>query len=113
MPLRRGRTGASSTSWTGSVPSSMSFIGCGACGSVAALVDQAIGLDPRHHRTHPLAHLLDLVVRSETPPPLQCGRAGAVLEDEALRVLAGLALGELMAHRLLGAVVDDVRAGSI
>src|SRR5437016_6072506 len=113
MPLRRGRTGASSTSWTASVPSVRSFIRAGYTRSVAALVDQAVRLDPRHHRAQLLTHLLDRVLGRQTTARLQRRRTGTVLEDEVLSVLAGLDVAQRLAHRLLGGVGDDLRTGDV
>src|SRR5438477_9235381 len=106
MPLRRLRTtmGASLGACSSSVSSCM-VRKCNArkrksrpkaactrllARSVPGLVDQLVLLDPRHHRAQLLADHLDLVFGHQPAARLQRRRAGAVLEDEALRVFARL-----------------------
>src|SRR4051812_13613019 len=124
MPLRRLRTTTPPVeiSWSKSSPSCMAASvkakekppsggpqGQGAaCGPlfspclIPRLVHQLVLLDPGHHRAQLLAHRLDRALRVQAAARLQRGGAGAVLDDEALGVLAGLDVLEHLLHHLLG-----------
>src|SRR3954452_6332506 len=119
MPLRRLRTTSPSTGISSSCPSCMAQVyrpgeaakrqkppegGCRAApvgGLVAGLVDQLVLLDPGHHGAQLLAHDLDRALRVEAATRLQGRRARAVLDDEALGVLARLDVLEHLLHHLL------------
>src|SRR5687767_14195742 len=82
-------------------------------GLVAGLVDQLVLLDPGHHGAQLLAHHLDRVLGVQAAARLQGRGAGAVLDDEALGVFAGLDVLQHLLHHLLGLVGDDARAGDV
>src|SRR4051812_30092006 len=105
MPLRRLGGGTSATS--SSSRSGSALIG-GAIRrrrSVARLVDEAVLLDPRHHRAELLADDLDRMLGHQAAPRHQRRRTGAVLDDEALGVLAALDVLEHLLHRGAGLLV--------
>src|SRR3954451_18090485 len=74
---------------------------------VLALVDQRVLLDPRHHRTQPLAYFLDLVLRGAAPHRLEAGLTGGVFQHPFAGEPAALDLGQNPLHLGPDVLVDD------
>src|SRR5262245_18164762 len=80
--------------------------GCGQL--VFGRVDKAVLADPGHHLAQPRADLLDRQLRGHAPARKQRRRAGAVLGNELLGVLARLDAVQHFLHALARALVDDL-----
>src|SRR5436853_4905292 len=76
-------------------------------GSVLALVDESVLLDPRHHRAQPLADLLDRVLRLAPPHRLEARLPGIVLEHPFAREAPGLDFRQHLLHLGPHMLVDD------
>src|SRR6266540_500987 len=78
--------------------------------SIPARVDKLVLLDPGHHCPQFLPHDFDRMLGGHATAREQGRCAGAILQDEVLRVFARLDASERQAHRLLRFFRDDLRS---
>src|SRR5262245_29361416 len=76
---------------------------------VPRLIHEPVFFQPRHHVAQLLADYLDRMLAADPAQRVELGGAGLILEQEFLRVGAGLDLLEDAAHLVLAFLGDDAR----
>src|SRR3954463_6699990 len=116
QPMKKPTARASATASATNGQPSRAITGCGYGGFMPLVlggVDEPVLADPRHHLAQPGADLLDRQLGGHAPLAGELRRAGAVLQDELARVLAGLNAPQRFLHALAHALVDDLRPGDV